>query len=246
MKNNNLIKYLDSKSIEAVVFDIDNTLLQTFAYYDYHTKALSKKLHPVVASEIGINEFVEIIDQILSDSYTSRKWAQPILVDFWYIDALSEYLEGAITQELKDEVEEYFKDFYNVVPVPYDTTPNVLKTVIDSNRKIALHSHAQEDWTRMKAEYLSEIVDYDIPYLATPIDVHKDKESWLKAFNLIDSKAKDTLVIGDSFVSDILPSIEAGSRCLTWMDRYSRGLPTDYKSKEDIELKVVNKLEDIL
>jgi hypothetical protein len=30
------------------------------------------------------------------------------------------------------------------------------------------------------------------------------------------------------------------------MDRYSRGLPKDYKSQEDIELKVVNKLEDIL
>jgi FMN phosphatase YigB (HAD superfamily) len=246
MKENNFVKYLDSKDIEAVVFDVDNTLLATSDYYYFHTTQLSKKLYKKVAKNQDLDEFIEIVDQFLNDLYIQRRYSQPVLIHIWYTDALNEYLNGNIPDELKDEVEEYFKDFYSIVPTPYEVAVDVLNTVVNSSRKIALHSHAQEDWTKMKAKYLSKLIDYDIPYLATPIDIEKDSRSWLKAFNLIKSNPKNTLVIGDSFRSDILPSIEAGSRYLTWIDRYEKELPKDFESRDDVELQIVKNLEELL
>jgi FMN phosphatase YigB (HAD superfamily) len=163
-----------------------------------------------------------------------------------YLDGLKIFLEKDISADLEKQVKQYFKDFYTVVPTPYQSVPNILKTFLSCNVKIILHSHAQEDWTKLKTEYLSKLVDYELKYFATPITEDKNKDSWLKAFKVINSKPENTLVVGDNFYADILPSIEAGSKYLTWIDRHEQGLEDKSLSKDDVELIRIKDIGEIL
>jgi FMN phosphatase YigB (HAD superfamily) len=239
-----LEEYLNKRDITGVVFDIDNTLLATGEYYNEQIRQLSLKLAPKFKDNTQ-EEFVEGVNEAINKVFFERK-LKPILIYKIYLQGLSVFLGEDIPRNLEKQVKQYFKDFYTVVPTPYRSVPNILKTFLSCNVKIILHSHAQEDWTKLKTDYLSKLLDYDLKYFATPITEDKNKDSWLKAFEKIPSKPENVLVVGDNFYADILPSIEAGSKYLTWIDRHKQGLEDKDLSKDDIELVRISDIGEIL
>jgi len=51
---------------------------------------------------------------------------------------------------------------------------------------------------------------------------------------------------GDSFSSDIIPSIQAGCKHVIWIDRFNKGLDKDYVIPDGVEVIVVNDIGQIL
>jgi FMN phosphatase YigB (HAD superfamily) len=138
------------------------------------------------------------------------------------------------------------RNFYNISPDLYRDTITVLEELRRCNKTIGLHSHAQKSWTKIKAEDLGEKLGERVPYFTTDLSKKKDKEQWIKSCEIIDTPIENILVIGDSFSSDIIPSIEAGCKHLIWIDKYNNGLPKDFVVSKDVELITVNDIGYIL
>jgi FMN phosphatase YigB (HAD superfamily) len=241
MNNQNLKIYLDRNNIEAVAFDIDNTLLVTTPYYDSETEKLTIQIAK------KLNKDPKVFSKNLNNSlYNTSLWEKsqlPILIDDWYIQGLSHYFNGSIPSDLEVMVREFFKDFYNYVPKPHQKAIETLEEFLDTGIKIVLHSHAEEEWTAMKANMISGLVGHQLAFLSTPMTQPKDKDSWIKAFDIVNSKPERGLVVGDNWFSDIEPSIEAGSKHLVWIDRHNQKQELD---KYDVDIYVIKEIGEML
>jgi FMN phosphatase YigB (HAD superfamily) len=243
MKTDDLRKYFDKKEVETVAFDVDNTLMDTSTYFRESTKNLGILL----AKKIDKNEDPEHIsmdiENIMYEEF-EKSGRKPLLIDNRYINALTVYL-GRRDEVLENFIIHYFKDFYVEVPEIYGSIQDILQSILKTNRKIVLHSHAGEDWTSIKAGKISELIGYDIPYLATPIDQIKDRKNWLKALNLVNADPINTLVVGDNLEADILPMLEAGSRNGILINRHNEEIPEEYADNEDINISVINDISEL-
>jgi FMN phosphatase YigB (HAD superfamily) len=245
MNSKKLKEFLDSRNIEGVVFDVDNTLLATGQYYTKSTRELGIQIAPMIDNSREPEEISKEIEEVLYSEYI-RNGRKPELIDNRYISAIRKYWGRNVPKEIELNVIDFYKDFYLKSPTPFEYSADVLKAFLDLDKSVVLHSHAQEEWTKIKVDLLEELVGEDLPYLSTAIYDEKDKESWLKAFELTKSKPENTLVVGDNFEADILPAIDAGCKYLVWLDTHSVGLEEEYTTPEGVEIVVINKIEDIL
>ena len=261
MNNTELEKYsapsfleiLEVENIEYVVFDLDGTLLKT----DEHFHELLTNLGIDISLSSNLldpNYFLclEMARQLEKQTYQIYydNNRQPTLIDEQYEQALLKYFEylgvGEITEEMRNIIKDYAYECYVNSPQEYQDVIELLKSIKDSGRGILFHSHAQEDWTRIKTEYLCFSTGIkDIKYLATPITQKKDKESWEKAFNMTGKEPLNIMVIGDNFEADILPAIEAGCRNVVWINRLNKKISEEYKLPKDINLHIVQDISEV-
>lgn len=237
-------EYLESKEIELIAFDIDNTLLKTGQYYLEEWLKLGIQIAPLVDNTKDPKIVSQDIRELTLQSYINDG-RKPKLVDERMFIGIREYLGQEPTEEIKNKTIEYYKDFYLNSPEPYEYALKLIKIFDELGKKIVLHSHAQKDWTRVKVELLEKLTGVTLPFKFTPIDSDKDNESWINAIEMVDGKPENTLVIGDNLQSDILSAIDAGCKHLIWIDLRNEGLPQDLILEDDIELFVVNSLEEI-
>jgi len=243
----NLREVLDRREIYAVIFDVDNTLFDTTnGYYYRETTALSLLLASQINEDKEPQEVADLIQTLLKGSYANRRNRKPVLVQDWYLGVLHKHLNGNISDEMKHKVEEHFKDFYEVVPPLYPSVPRILKTFLKIDREIGLYSNAQLDWTAKKADSVSKLIVYNIPYIATPIDKEKDEHGWSKAFAMMNINPENILVVGDNLHADILPAIEAGCRNVVWIKRYDEVLPDHFNENGEINLSVIGDIGELL
>ena len=240
----NLREYLDKKEIETVAFDVDNTLMATDNYYIEHTREAVFLLAEKIDKNRDPIDIAKEFEVILFEEF-ERNGKKPTVINDEFINALEIYL-GKKDESLEGLIGNYFKDFYKTVPTIHESIKDILERIIKTNRKIVLHSHAQKEWTAMKAQKLSELVGIDIPYLATPIDEEKDVKNWLKAFSLVNANPKNTLVVGDNLMSDIVPSIEAGSKNVVFIRRNNENIPEVYVNGKDINFLIISDISELL
>lgn len=240
-----LIKSLDSRGVSTVIFDVDNTLFATGEYFKQKTFQLGVEVAQNIDPEGNFEEIARDIDRVIYEEY-ERSGKKPSLIVERYLLGLREYLGRDAGQSLSVLVREFFKDFYLNSPVPFDDTPKVLNILLNANKKVGLHSHAQDGWTKVKVDVLTDLIGYELPYLATDIEKQKDSDSWLKAFELVDSKPQEVMVVGDNFESDILPPVEVGCKNATYLNRYSKNIPKSYEFDDSVQIIEIEKIADIL
>ena len=240
-----LIEYLDRRNIEAVGFDIDNTLLHTREYYDVAMYKIGSELALMINASRDPSEISKEIKDAVFLAY-EKDGKRPRLIDERYISGLEEYLGDEVPQEMQNHVISFYKDFYHKSPVPFNCAAEVIKAFIETDRKVVLHSHAQEGWTKIKINILEKEIGYPLPYLSTSIGDMKDSKSWLKAFKIINTDAINTLVIGDNFEADIRPTMDAGSKNLVWMNRYEESLPKNLNLQDGVELIVIKEIGELI
>ncbi len=233
------------EKVDAVALDVDNTLLQTKVYYDSAVELVGLQIAEFVKSNESAITISKRYSEVLRDIFVQSNF-KPILIQELCVLAYKECFKKEATPFIKNMINDVLLDFYTESPVPYDSTKRFLDTVISKGKKKILHSHGQEDITRVKVNMINSLVGEDIPYLATDISLKKDYVSWLKAVAMIGSRMRNTLVVGDNFYADILPAIQAGCKKLIWIDRGDIGYPEDYQIPFDVEVIVVNDLCELL
>ncbi len=238
------IKFLNDRDIEAVAFDIDNTLIATSEYYD----VIWSNVGIEVAKHIGTDKPLDLVGEeyreVLSERYKKRNRKPEDIVE-QVVGGLEEYF-GYITDDMRTVAANYLQHFYTTCPTPYDESYVILKMLNDYNKKIVFCSHAQECWTKIKADFLGKGIEKDIPYLAVDIDGDKNAQSWINSASLIDTHISKTLVIGDTLTADILPAIEAGCKHVIWIDKKGKGLPEDIQISEDVELIILRDIRELI
>ena len=243
MEIENIRQYFDKKEIDTVAFDVDNTLMATAEYYRKHITQATILLAEKIDKNKDPIEISEELATVLFEEFR-RNGRKPMLISDEFINALEIYL-GKRETSFENIIINYFKDFYTTVPEIYPSIKDLLQSILKTNRQIVLHSHAGEEWTTIKAKKLSELIGYDIPYLATPIDQKKDMKNWLKALNLVNADPINTLVVGDNLEADILPMLEAGSRNATLINRHDEQIPEEYINNEDINISVISDISEL-
>jgi FMN phosphatase YigB (HAD superfamily) len=248
------VEYLEQENIEYVIFDLDGTLLKT----DEHFDDLKDRLGIDLAAHFeSINPHYFLCDEVarqLGNQMTQIYYEnnrQPVLIDEQYSQALVRYFEyigqEQLTDQMKEIIKEYAHECYSNSPKEYEGVVELLTTIITSGRGVLLHSHAQEDWTGIKANYLSRLVKLgEIDYLATPITKKKDLESWNQAISMTGRKAESVMVIGDNFEADILPAIQVGCKNVVWINRKERSLPEEFELPKGVNLSIVEDISEVM
>jgi FMN phosphatase YigB (HAD superfamily) len=244
-KYSELVEFLDKRDIRAVGFDIDNTLLQTGEYYDQAWTSLGVKLALMIDNTGDPSVIAEDIRSIAREAYNSDG-RKPKLIQDRYFSALKDYLGCTIPKDMGNLITETLEDFYLKSPVPFNSSADVIRIFIENNREIVLHSHAQEEWTKIKVELLEREVGHSLPYLSTPIKETKDSKSWLKALDIIQVAPINTLIVGDNLEADIKPSREIGCKTLVWKNRYNAPLPKELNFEDDVDLIVIEDIGELI
>lgn len=238
--------FKDRPDIEGVIVDLDNTLFLTDEYFEEAIFCIGMD----IAEHLDIYKPSELIAQELNNKvgeiYKRNKY-HPRLINEECAEALMEYLNiEKIPENMQNILDYWLKDFYLKSPELNKNAVIVLNEVRECDKRIGSHSHAPNKWTAIKADVVSEELGEDFPYFATDINMKKDMYQWLEACKSFGFSIENTMVIGDSFSSDIIPSIQAGCKHVIWIDRYNKGLDKDYVIPGGVEVIVVNNIGQIV
>lgn len=242
MDNNiELKKYFSDRNIEAVAFDVDNTLFSTNEYYTEAVINLGLKLSKYLQTDKSSLDISKELLEGVSRLYENGRY-RPKLIEDICLEAISIKFVNPVPAEILDFVKNEFKNFYMISPALYDSSISVLRAITSLGLKIVLHSHAQEEWTKIKVSLLENELHENIPYLATDISSEKNFESWIDASNLININIKNILVVGDNLYSDIFPAMEAGCEYVVWLNNRKEDIP----SKKSANMVIIHDISEIL
>jgi len=251
-----LLEYLQRRNIDAVAFDIDNTVLDTQGQFHETLYALGLEISQELPADIVPYTYEEISRQLENEVYAVyyKNKRKPVMIGTQFEQVLVGYLKhfslGSVTEKMRERIKFYEQRHYTNPPKIYSSTTEILELVLSSGRKVVFNSHAQDDWTQIKIQYIASQIDQvdTFPYVSVPITEDKNTESWLQAYSKVDTKPENTLTVGDNFVADIIPAIEAGCKSVVWINAREYELPEDFILPEDIHLSIIediSKLRDL-
>ena len=248
-----LLEYLQLRNIDAVAFDIDNTVLDTGGQFHETLYVLGLEISQELPVEIAPHYYEEISRQIENEVYAVyyKNKRKPVLIGKQYEEGLDNYLKelnlGNITDRMRERIMFYQEKHYTKSPKAYPSTKEIIELILSSGREVVFNSHAQDDWTEKKIQYIASLIDGidTFPYVAVPINENKDTESWLHAYSKVDSEPENVLTVGDNFNADIIPAIEAGCKTVVWINPRRSELPEDFILPEDIHLFIIENIEEL-
>lgn len=247
-----LEKEFSRRNIQSIGFDLDNTLLDTDPYY-------------VRVKDSVFNDFVntyfdrkdreinkEKLNKIASLRYKYRHThglKPPLIYEECY-DTISDTFPETLDERLGEILELHTKDFYTTSPSILPGAGEVLDslTEIDFIKHIFGATDAQEDWSRIKAEYVLENTRLkEFPYFSTDLKVRKNPEWWLSVFEKLKTKPENILIVGDNYYADVYSSLLAGVKHAIWINKYKKSLDEfkEYPLPEGAEVAIVNSIDEI-
>jgi FMN phosphatase YigB (HAD superfamily) len=248
-----LLEYLKERKIKAVAFDIDNTVLDTGGQFHETLSALGLEISQELPAEIAPHYYEEISRQLENEVYAVyyKNKRKPVLIGRQYEQALEVYLRdlsmGDITEQMRERISFYEQRHYENSPKVYSATKETLELILSSGREVVFNSHAQDDWTQIKIQYIASLIeDVDtFPYVAVPITESKDTESWLEAYSKVETEPQHTLTVGDNFNADIIPAIAAGCKAVVWINAMGYELPEDFILPEEVDLFIIENISEL-
>ncbi len=239
----------ESRDIRYVAFDADDTLFDTSPYYKAMMLEMGERASELINPQLyHPEEATKIYD---AGVQIHRELQRPILLDHLVGKALERvYGEGYSNQS---HVETFLKhlisDFYKQSP---EILPGVLEVLDMLDRRgirIGVHSHAQNEWTEIKVQYLKEAFfhaygrEIEIQFFSTSLDSIKNEKGWEEAIEEFDFEMERTLVVGDNLRDDILAASKIGVPNLVFV---SNGRDIDVpKDKGILEVENIQKVLDL-
>jgi FMN phosphatase YigB (HAD superfamily) len=248
-----LLEYLQQREIKTVAFDIDNTVLDTGGQFHETLYALGLEISQELPVQIAPHYYEEISRQLEAEVYAVyyKNKRKPVLIGRQYEQALEVYLRdlsmGDITEQMRQRINFYEQRHYTSSPKVYSSTKEILELILSSGREIVFNSHAQDDWTQIKIQYIASLIEQrdTFPYVAVPIDENKDTESWLEAYSKVETEPQHTLTAGDNFNADIIPAIAAGCKAVVWINARGYELPENFILPEDVDLFIIENISKL-
>jgi len=242
-----LENYITSLNIQAIIFDLDNTVFSTDAYYitkKQNAYLEIAQLFPIKG--LSPNEIMKEISDAVHKKFIERN-CKPLPVIEEYEQGLKEFYQEKFHPQMSEILNKHFFDFYNNSP---EIIPEAIPLFhfLYSYPQIsffAANTLADQDWTQVKIEQMKKMCGIDeIPFYTTDIENLKDWGKPVSDALSMGLSFQNILVIGDSLDSDILPARSLGVKNLIWIDRRNQYNTLEQSSiKQD--LHVVKSLSEV-
>lgn len=197
--------WLDAHGIKAVLFDLDDTLLDTFAWEMAHEdQYLNEVNHRLPAISL------DVLTPMFRTAHTEGMKKHSVHRDRF--TATVDY----ISESQGEEVGKAFKAALPVLFHIYEGAPELLPGALDvldqftkTGRKLGLVTHAEADFTHQKLSMRNLRSYFDVVRVADARGA-KTLEDWKAAIEVLGIKPEEALVIGDNISGDILAAKKAG------------------------------------
>lgn len=197
----------------TVLFDLDDTLIETNILFREKIGEIKRTIEKDTQLDY------EIISNTLNESLIRAY--QEVSVDPLRKDPLAmKYVKEALN--LKDET---VHNCLNIFSSIYLTSPTLSEGAIDTleyfkvkGYKIALVTHATEDWSNLKID-THGLRKYFNHIEICPVNRHKDSGDWSNAFSKLNIHPEKGMIIGDNIKGDIIAGYSIGVRKLIWINR---------------------------
>jgi len=208
-------EWFESEGVEIVLFDMDETLVDTREHYRERMRAYCVYL----AKESGKPED-ELFDLFMEGVMALRDEFQ---VRSAVLDVPARVLAkmcGVEGLELESQIDELMK-IYELPPKVLPGAVEQVRMMRDAGLKMVLVTHADEEWTQRK---LSQgFLDLFDEVICTPVHLPKDIKAWEKALRKLGVDLSQVMVVGDSWVSDVKPALELGVNKVVWVGGDGKG-----------------------
>ena len=248
----NVEKLFTDKNITSVGFDLDNTLLDTDSYYVKVKDSVFSDFIDTNFNGSEKEEKIKKLNDVASSRYKHRHQhgLKPPLIHDECFSTISDSFPDLLDEKLDGILELHTKDFYMKSPALYPEAIDFLNllTEVDSINHIFGATDAQEDWSRIKAEYiLSSTRLKEFPYFSTDLKVRKNPEWWLDVFSNIETNPENIMIVGDNYYADIYSSLLAGVKHAIWINRHGKSLEDfeEYPLPKGAEVITVKNIREI-
>jgi len=194
--------------VEAVVFDLDDTLIYTGEIF---TRFINEYVEFVsTASGIKHDILLKRLQELNDEEYlkmgvSPTRWAT-------VIDRLSQ--EHNNNEIITTNIDILMK-IYTTKPRVRPGAKAILKGLKDTGFKIGMVTHAGTDWTERKLTQTGLLDYFDAIEVVDP-NGFKTIDHWQKGMDLLGVESKHCLVVGDNLKGDIIPSFTLGAKVI-WM-----------------------------
>lgn len=239
---------LSTRNIQAVIFDLDNTVFDTDPYFtDRKFKSfLEVTTHFPIENELP-EETARKISSDVHRKFLERN-CKPLPVKVEYERGLKDFYGENFHPKMSEIIHRYFDDFYHNSPEMYEESAKLFNFLYnyENTKFFAANSLAGREWTKIKIDYMSSMCNIpDFPFYTTDINYPKDWVNPIRDAMLNGVNLESILVIGDSLESDIKPAIKLGVEHLIWIDWRGRATKEIPDLADTAEIIVVNNLSDI-
>lgn len=200
---------LKQLGIEAVLFDLDDTLIYTGEMFNKYMLEYAE----VVSEKIGMEvaEFMKALHKVNNETYKKlgvnpKKWEV-------VVESLSLEL-GKGRAEILENID-ILMQIYTTVPRLRTGVRSLLEIFKASGVKVGLVTHANVEWTEFKLEELN-LWDYFESVTIVDENGHKKSEDWKRGMDSLGVEPEKCLVVGDSLNGDIQPADSLGTRTV-WL-----------------------------
>lgn len=226
---------LRGEGIEMVLFDMDDTLVETSEGFQRYRWGFSRWI--AEESGLGVEEvherYVEAI-RGLRGEFSVRPEVSGVTMEIarqW-----CGVKEGERYDRQVEKMMELYLDPFEECKGARETVDLVFKTGV----RTGVVSIAGEEWTRRKIRkhFFGKFEDF---YCVDP-GGKKDVVGWSIAMDKFEVLPENVMVVGDSWKSDILPALELGVKKVVWIN--TRG--EDYEDERVIEAGGIGELKEVL
>jgi putative hydrolase of the HAD superfamily len=211
------------EGIKAIMFDLDDTLLDRSKTFDLYCEYFVNKFFP---SDIQNKEGVILkIKKMDRNGYEARNIFYEKIIDAWNLKNKAEELEN-----------NWFEQF-DKFAVPENGLMDTLKYLVNRKYKLAIITNGSNSMQNRKIDALGIRTYFDEIIISSDAGMKKpDKNIFLLACDKLKVLPSGAVYIGDNYEIDILGAVNAGLKAV-WINKYK--INRNYEHR-------INKLESIM
>ncbi|MCA9379237.1 HAD family hydrolase [Candidatus Dojkabacteria bacterium] len=204
MELSTVLKKLD---IQAVLFDLDDTLIATHAIFKAQVEQMMQVLVSLLVPGQATGEQLwEDYNSALSIAIQTHN----VVPELLWRSVLRQLQESypAIGEDTKEACLSTLMDIYEQVPVLFGNVIEILSDLKSAGIKVAVVTHAAPEWTEFKLEQTGILPFIDHVQIA-PTGENKDWRCWYNASWLLGVPSEHCLAVGDSLRGDVEAALMA-------------------------------------
>lgn len=236
-----LKQWLDERGIKAVLFDLDDTLLDTstfvLAQRDLYVDYLHNVLPAISRAELMEKVYAADLVAFATHAVSIPRW-----------QALAEL----VAKQYPTEPSTIFTDGVPILTTIYTAAPEMLpgaedtiRLFADTKKKLGLVTNANERWTYLKLRTHGLDTIFDHVEVADEY-FSKGSENWKRAIEALGVNPNEVLVIGDSVTGDIRAAKEAGVNYTVLLPSPVPGFSTGVVPDGVIQAPSIGKVLEVL
>lgn len=200
-----------NKNIKAILFDLDDTLINTRAVFSQIINAVKAEM--VDSLSVDPDTFSKDFEEAIITSAT-KVHLNPVKLWKMTLDILQ--AKYRFDEGYKSLRFDKLMEIYKILPTLKDRVVETLE-ILKTSYTIALVTHAEADWAYFKLDGHSlrplfsyiEIADVNRP---------KEAQDWLNAVDKLGLKPQDVAIVGDNIKGDMQAGKSIGAGALYWLN----------------------------